>query len=267
MGPDKPTQDQVFALTCDALAMQAILPAKERRKKTAIAARASLEAAAIAMVKSQKDDECLQKWLKASVLLSQSTELALAFPGRPANSLMHPIHGPERLTLARTAPAAFLDALHSRGVDLKVFHGELVLRAIRKNDAALQDFLLEHVEELFSGFRWLLKVKRADLLKSPEFLSAYLRAAAAAHPRNASRSIAASAAVLDGVNFILLDSAGAEMPPPGAAFIPTLVQDVLATLSNHKRLKLFPHGRDIAAFCRDDAALDRAEALFQPKVA
>lgn len=255
----------VFKPLCKAIAAHAKLPARVRRTTAAQDALASMVDAGTSLIRSESRSE-EQRELLLCALMTNSNELVSAFPARNPN--VYRVCSYEYKDLAKEASPEFLAALVAAGCDLCQLNEALVLRAIRKNDKALQDFLLANSHLMLRQINDLihkLTTKRCQV--APEFVAAYMKTIVRSQPQRAEIAITRALACYSGLQFALLYHAGARVDFNTTYFMPDMARELYERISNHVFLQFTADGEDLAAFCRNEEAQARAIQMLKPDLA
>lgn len=259
--PATTTPKDVFESLCVAIATHSKLPARTKQSVSAQTALSSMVNAGIALIGAEADAAVLNDMLRAAAT-THSTPLVSAFPKQNPNAVA--INRYMSSDLPKRASPEFLAALVDAGCDLFPFNLQLVMRAIRKDDKALQDFLLTTVHIIPRDVAELLEaLKSKHLTKTPDFVAAYLKLLVKAQPELSEQAITSALATYADLEFALLYHAGARVNYSSTTFVPDMARDLYDQLSNHKLLQFAAEGEDLAAFCRDEETHARAMAMLR----
>lgn len=199
-------------------------------------------------------------------LWSAATSLSLcvieALPEKPSDvfEIMTP-----KATIdvwARHVTVEQLGALQKRGLSMSAALDFLTIRAMRGKDTQdLQDWVLKYRASNTLDLKNMSAFTAQNIGCAPDFTAQWIRSAVEINQSLASHMLDQSAGTENGLHFILLEKAGAQMPHDPTGRSKRLTQD----LTNHQRIThpAFRHGSDIAAFCRDKEAIASARGLFK----
>jgi hypothetical protein len=261
----RPGRAKQFIDVCSALKKQREMVSRDRNSAPIKAANAALVEAALHLFRSETDAQQKQVMIAAAVP-TMSAPLISGLPKGPQGTL-HFSNLPYGI-IASKADAHYLSLLYDLGLNISWMYQDVFLRAVRRNDIAIQEFLLSTLSEFFksapgigaAGSVESLRVK--DCLKAPDFLATYLKALVLAYPKEAERTIGHALATYSGLCYALLYHAGARVNFANVGFMPDMARDLFRNLSNHQIVAFDADGADLAAFCRNEAAMRTAIEMF-----
>lgn len=246
-----------FETACDALYEFGKMMPRDRKAYADVIH--SFEDVAIAFLKTDHATDNMAEYLR-NAAATKSVRLLRAFECREPRSVDGASQMRGWYEIADTGTIEYLELLVRSGLDMRLIHARLMIRASKKKEAPLRAFLIRNVLTLWNGFANLFNLKNAVIAANADWVAQYYRAAVAAYPTSAQRDLGTISRALDGREYTILKLLG--VVHKQTDMIPDRITKSECVLSNHEKMTLKAWEEDLTIFLSSVEKLIWAQNRF-----